>query len=208
LDALKGYQLIIPDLRGHGRSTNPGAVFTFQQFAQDMFALLDYLGVKQYRAIGMSLGAEILLHMATKWPQRIEDMVLISATPYFPEQTRALMRQRTIASRDESEWQQMRAWHVHGDQQIKALFEMEHNFKDCYQDLNFTPAVLSTISARTLVVHGDRDPLFPVELALQLYQSIPHSYLWIVPNGGHIPIFGDIRQSFIDTTLAFLEQYE
>jgi len=33
-----------PDLRGHGRSTNPSPLFTFRQAAHDMFALLDSPG--------------------------------------------------------------------------------------------------------------------------------------------------------------------
>src|SRR5438067_2094013 len=48
------YQLIIPDLRGHGRSTNPSKKFTFKQAALDIFALLDYLHVPQCYAVGFS----------------------------------------------------------------------------------------------------------------------------------------------------------
>lgn len=204
----RGFQLIVPDLRGHGRSNNPSGIFSFPQFAQDVFALLDYLAISSCAAIGMSLGAKILLHLATQQPERIEDMVLVSAAPYFPEQAREVMRRLAPETRSEEDWRQMRAWHTQGDEQIKALWNMEHNFKDCYQDLNFTPAYLSTIRAKTMIVHGDRDPLYPLELALSLYQSIPKSYLWVVPNAGHIPIYGDVRQSFIETTMAFLTQYE
>ena len=70
--------------------------------------------------------------------------------------------------------------------------------------MNFTPPYLSTITARTLIVHGDRDPLYPVNLALEMYAAIPRSYLWIVPNGGHGPIFGGITDRFVETALAFL----
>ena len=64
--------------------------------------------------------------------------------------------------------------------------------KDSYDDMTFTPPYLSTITARTLIVHGDRDPLYPVNLAFEMYAAIPRSYLWVVPNGGHGPIFGDM----------------
>ncbi|MBD95874.1 MAG: hypothetical protein CL482_16695 [Acidobacteria bacterium] len=40
------YQLIIPDLRGHGGSTNPSDEFTMRQSALDIIALLDHLGLK------------------------------------------------------------------------------------------------------------------------------------------------------------------
>ena len=203
-DAPAGYRLIVPDLRGHGRSTNPSGKFTFRQSALDVFAMLDYLGIDQFKAIGVSLGAKTLLHMATQQPVRVEAMVLVSASPYFPEQARAVMRQVSPDNRTEAEWEQMRRWHKHGDEQIRALWKMANAFKDSYDDMNFTPPLLSTIIARTLIVHGDRDPLYPVEMAVELYSSIPQSYLWVIPNGGHGPIFVDLAGGFAETALAFL----
>jgi len=203
-DTPAGYRLIVPDLRGHGRSTNPSGKFTFRQSALDVFAMLDHLGIEQFKAIGVSLGAKTLLHMATQQPARIEAMVLVSATPYFPEQARAVMRQVSPDNRTEAEWAQMRQWHKHGDEQIRALWKMTNAFKDSYDDMNFTPSLLSTIKARTLIVHGDRDPLYPIAMAVELYSSIPHSYLWVIPNGGHGPIFGDMADRFAEAALAFL----
>ena len=200
----EGYRLVIPDLRGHGRSTNPATGFTVRQLALDVFALLDSLGIERCKAVGMSLGAKTLLHMATQQPNRIEAMVLVSATPYFPEQARAIMREVTPENRTDAEWEQMRQWHKHGDEQIRALWRQTNAFKDSYGDMNFTPPYLSTITARTLIVHGDRDPLYPVNLAMEMYTAIPRSYLWVVPNGGHGPIFGEMAGRFVKTALAFL----
>jgi pimeloyl-ACP methyl ester carboxylesterase len=70
--------------------------------------------------------------------------------------------------------------------------------------MNFTPPLLSTITARTLIVHGDRDPFYPVSLPVEMYAAIPRSYLWVVPNGGHGPIFGEMTESFVKGVLAFL----
>lgn len=200
----KGYRLIVPDLRGHGRSTNPSLLFSFRQAALDVYAMLDLLGIERCKAIGMSLGAKTLLHMATQQASRIEAMVLVSAAPYFPEQAREIMRNLSSENRSEAEWQQMRQWHKHGDDQIRALWRMGNAFKDNYTDMNFTPPYLATISARTLIVHGDRDPLYPVNLAVEMYGAIPRSYLWIIPNGGHGPIFGDMAEPFVKTALSFL----
>lgn len=199
-----GYKLIIPDLRGHGRSTNPSSTFTFKQVALDVFELLDRLHIDRFKAIGLSLGAKTLLHAATQQPSRVEAMVLVSATPYFPRQARSLMNQLAVQEHSEAEWQQMRQWHKHGDEQIKKLWELMSALKDSYDDMNFTPPYLSTITARTLIVHGDRDPLYPVGLAMEMYEAIPHSYLWVVPNGGHGPIFGDITARFVETAAEFL----
>jgi pimeloyl-ACP methyl ester carboxylesterase len=199
-----GFRVLVPDLRGHGRSTNPSKAFTFRQSARDMFALLDRLGVPRIKAIGLSAGAKTLLHMATQQPDRIGAMVLVSATPYFPAQARAAMAQLGVDSFSDAEWATQRQWHVQGDDQIRMLFSQMRALKDSYDDMAFTPPLLATIAARTLIVHGDRDPLYPVELAMELYRSIPDAALWVVPNGGHGPIFGEMAAPFTATALAYL----
>lgn len=199
-----GYRLIVPDLRGHGRSTNPSRLITFGQLGLDVLALLDELQIARCKAIGMSLGAKTLLHAATLQPSRFEAMVLVSAAPYFPEATRAFMRAAAAAAHSEQEWALMRKWHVLGDDQIRALWEMPRQFADNREDMNFTPERLATIAARTLIVHGDRDPLYPVVLAAEMRAAIPRSYLWVVPNSGHGPIFGELTAPFIKTALTFL----
>jgi len=204
----EGYQLIVPDLRGHGRTPNPSEEFTFRQSARDVLGLMDRLGIERFKAIGLSLGAKTLLHVATQQPSRVEAMVLVSATPYFPEPARAIMRQLTEESHSEAEWTQMRQWHPQGDEQIRKIWRQLHGFADSYDDMNFTPPYLSTITARTLIVHGDRDPLYPAHLALEMFTAIPRSSLWVVPNGGHGPIFGEMAERFVETALRFLRPLE
>jgi pimeloyl-ACP methyl ester carboxylesterase len=70
--------------------------------------------------------------------------------------------------------------------------------------MNFTPPYLSTIRARTLIVQGDRDPLYPVEISLQMAKAIRQSSLWIIPNAGHGPVIGDRWPEFLRTADAFL----
>ena len=199
-----GYRLIVPDLRGHGRSTNPSGRFTFREVAQDTFALLDRLGIQRVKAIGMSAGAKTLLHAATQQPDRVEAMVLVSATPYFPAPARVAMAQLSADTLSDAEWATLRQRHIHGDEQIRMLYAQMRGLKDSHDDMAFTPPLLATIAARTLIVHGDRDPLYPVEMAMELFRSIPHSSLWVVPNGGHGPIFGKMAPASVDTALAFL----
>lgn len=201
---LEGFRIIAPDLRGHGRSTNPSGSFRFADVARDMFGLLDRLGIDRVKAIGMSAGANTLLHMATQQPDRIAAMVHVSGTPRFPDQARTIMRTLTEASRTESDWAEMRGRHHHGDGQIRALWRHAREFADDREDMNFSAATLSSITARTLIVHGDRDPLYPVELAVELFRAIPNASLSVVPNGGHGPIFGEQAAPFVKTVAAFL----
>ena len=87
------FQLIMPDLRGHGRSSVLSKPFRHEDAATDILALLDHLGIHTCKALGISGGGNILLHMATRQPKRVKTMVLVSATPYFPAQARAIMRE-------------------------------------------------------------------------------------------------------------------
>ncbi|WP_164021382.1 alpha/beta fold hydrolase [Pyxidicoccus trucidator] len=204
-DALaQRYQLIVPDLRGHGRSDNPSGAFTVRQCATDVLALLDQLGIPRFRAIGLSLGGNTLLHIATREPARVERMVIVSSPPYYPTQARRIMATLTEETRTPAEWAEMRARHSLGDEQIRALWRYGRGFADSHDDMSFTPPLLATITAPTLIVYGDSDPLYPVELGVELYRSIPQSRLWVVPGGGHGPIFQEHRDAFARTALAFL----
>ncbi len=179
------YRLIVPDLRGHGRSTNPSGRFTHRQSALDIFALLDRLGVDTFSAIGRSTGGMTLLHMATSQPERVEAMVLSGATSYFPEQAREIMRASAPESLSVEALEARGQAHSRGSEQARELASQFFAFKDNYDDMNFTAPYLSTITASTLIVHGDRDQFFPVSIPVEEYEAIPDSYLWIVPNGGH-----------------------
>jgi len=203
---VKDYKLVAPDARGHGRSTNPQRTITHRQCALDMLALLDHLGIGKCRAIGLSMGGNILLHMATLQPDRIEAMVVVSATMHFPAQARKIMEQVQVENQTAAEWATMRKRHKLGDEQIVTLWEWQRGMKDSYDDMNFTPLSLSTITASTLIVYGDRDFLYPVEMGVEMYRSIPRSALWVVPHGGHGPVFLAAAAQFIQTTLAFFRK--
>lgn len=198
------YTIIKPDARGHGKTINPQKTITHRQCALDTLALLDHLGIRKCRAIGLSMGGNTLLHMTTLKPERIEAMVVVSATMYFPEQARAIMRQIPAADKQPlQEWERMRKSHKLGDHQITNLWDWTCELQDSYDDMNFTPPSLSRITASTLIVYGDRDPLYPVEMAVAMYRAIPRSALWVVPNGGHGPVFADAAAQFAQTALAF-----
>lgn len=204
VDDLKPFfRLIMVDLRGHGASTNPSGVFTHRQVALDLFALLDSLGIQRFQALGMSSGGMALLHMATQQPARVQAMVVASATSYFPPEAREAMRKYGDPATMEPAVRKRRALCAkRGDPQIDELQRYFGAFKDSYDDMNFTPPLLGTIQARTLIVHGDRDPLFPVAIAVEMYRAIPRAQLWIVPNTGHeLP---QNKSAFIQTVLGFL----
>jgi pimeloyl-ACP methyl ester carboxylesterase len=199
-----GFQLIAPDLRGHGCSAQPAGAYLHRDSAQDMLALLDHLSIARVNVIGLSGGGIVALHLATAAPERTAAMVLVSAPPSFPEQARAIQRAYSPAMLSEREMELLRGRQPRGDAQIEWLFEQVHRFADSTDDVHFESADLARITAETLIVFGDRDPLYPVSMACEMRQAIPRSYLWVIPNGGHGPIFGPAAPQFITTAMAFL----
>jgi pimeloyl-ACP methyl ester carboxylesterase len=199
------FQLILPDLRGHGRSGTLAKPFRHKEAAADMLALLDHLKIASCRAVGISAGGNVLLHMATKQAGRIQAMVLVSATPYFPAQARPPMSHYPDTL-SQQQWETLRRRHPGGDEQIKAILASTKSFATSYDDLNFTPPLLSSIEARTFIIQGDRDPLYPVELSVEMAKAIPNSRLWIIPNAGHGPVLGARWSEFQQTASSFLEE--
>lgn len=196
-------QLIVPDLRGHGRSGTLSKPFRHQDAAVDILALLDHLRIDACKGLGMSCGGNILLHLASMQPELVKAMVLVSATPYFPAQARPIMRAYS-KNIPEQQWEFLRRSHPGGDAQIQALLASTEAFADSYDDMSFTPPQLATIRARTLIVQGDRDPLYPVELSVEMAKAIPLSSLWIVPNSGHGPVIGERWPEFLAAAASFL----
>jgi len=199
------FRVIVPDLRGHGRSTDPLEAFSHRQAAADVFALLDHLGIVRFKAIGISSGGMTLLHMATGQPSRVEAMVLVGAGAYFPEQARKITRAAAEHGPRPADLDYFRRCASRGEPQARALAKQFAGFSRSYDDVNFTPPLLGTIRARTLIVHGDRDEFFPVSMPVEMYGAIPGSALWIVPEGPHVPIFGAHAAQFRETALRFLQ---
>ena len=205
-DLSANFRLIVPDLRGHGRSLNPSGTFTHHELALDVLGLLDQLDISSFSAIGSSMGAMTLLHVATLQRERVERMVLAGGTPYLPETARAIYRTVDPASIPPDRLRDMARLHSGGVEQVLQLQRQFSSYKDSYDDVNFTKPYLSSIRARTLIVQGDRDQFFPVAMALEMYDSIPESYLWVVPNSRHDAGTSTQqgRMLFIETVLNFL----
>ena len=132
-------------------------------------------------------------------------MVFVGTANYWPESLRQLVRSSTAENQSDEQMQKLRTTHKHGDEQIISLFKMNAIAKNNYNVMNFTPPYLSTIKADTLIVHGERDHLFPINQAIEMYKAIPESLLWIVPNGAHVPINGFYEEIFVGTAKAFLQ---
>ncbi|MFJ4467281.1 alpha/beta fold hydrolase [Streptomyces sp. NPDC089424] len=74
-----GLTVILPDVRGYGRSvcTDPTR-HTWSQYTEDVDALLDHLGLHQAALGGTGLGGTITLRAAALRPDRVSAAVVIS----------------------------------------------------------------------------------------------------------------------------------
>ena len=203
-DFAKDYQVIVYDQKGHGRSGPLAINDDNKQLALDALALMDYLEIETFSAIGLSGGAMQLIHVATLEPERVESMILVGGGHYFTEETRAVQRATTFEAQSEESLANLRALHVRGDDQIKMLFMGMNMAANTYDSMNFTPPYLGTIKANTLIVFGDNDEYFPVHIPVEMHSAIPNSHLWIIPKGGHLPVFGDRQEEFTKQSLSFL----
>jgi pimeloyl-ACP methyl ester carboxylesterase len=132
-------------------------------------------------------------------------MILVGATTLFPEQAREIQKSITFETMPEGWLPRMRAHHPGGDEQIKMLVDQFHDFAFLYDDMNFTPPYLSQIKCPTLIIHGDRDKYFPVGIPVEMFKAIPNSFLWIVPNGVHLPIWDALwSDQFLQVSKLFL----
>ncbi len=193
----QSYRLIVPDMRGMGRSTNPSEKFVHAESASDILALLDHLGIDEVQAVGHSSGALTLIHAATREPGRFRSLVLLGAPVNNPESVREFLRGISFEGFPPHIRENLLRWHPGGEEQIRRLVSQVHQFAEesFYDDMNFKASQLGTITAETLVVHGDRD-VHPIEVAFEMYRAIPNAYLWAVPNGNHALVFESWDGSF------------
>lgn len=78
-DFARRHTLILPDLRGSGRSAKPRGPYSIAGFAADLWALLDALEVAGPALLGFSLGGAVALEMALLRPDRVAHLVLCNA---------------------------------------------------------------------------------------------------------------------------------
>jgi pimeloyl-ACP methyl ester carboxylesterase len=73
-----GYRCICPDLRGHGWTDAPSDGYEKEQFATDVLAALDELGVERFKLVGHDWGGFASFLMALRAPDRVEKLLALS----------------------------------------------------------------------------------------------------------------------------------
>ena len=181
-----GHRVIAVDLPGHGRSDalDTTIVFRHEGAAITVLALMDSLRLHQALLVGFSSGGITALYAASLAPSRVQALVVVGAQVYYSREVRDWIEQQ---GPDSTKAEQMaRLAEQHGPARGMQLARQFWHFRQLLGDPALTPDRLASITARTLIIHGD-DDFVPVSQAWEMYRSIPGAHLWIVPHAGHWP---------------------
>jgi len=197
-------QVIIYDLRGHGRSAAPPTGYTYGDHADDLLGLVDALGLDQVDVCGFSQGGGIALQAAITHPQRIRSLILISSmldgyphSPAFVEffrQFGAMLRTQGVEAAVDGLWLSHPFFAGLSPENRERLRHMALAFSGApYRDTTPHPRSswrqiqrLGEIRHPTLVVVGQRDLPDLQGIAQTLVSSILGAELVCVANAGHM----------------------
>ena len=77
--AAKGYQVIVPDLPGFGKTQAPHTVWGVEEYAEFMNRFTEELGLEKFILAGHSFGGQTAIQFAVDHPGKLEKLVLIAA---------------------------------------------------------------------------------------------------------------------------------
>jgi len=176
----KNYKVILADSRAQGKSVDKGDSLSYEMMTDDLNALLDTLHLNNCYVIGWSDGGINGLLLAMRHPDKVKKLAVTGAN-LWPEATAV----------DPFIYN----WAKNYYDSLKKLPASPNNIGSIKLThlLAFEPHIttkqLQKIKCPTLVIGGDHDVILPQHTML-IAQSIPNSYLWILPNSGHsTPIF-------------------
>lgn len=186
--------------RGQGDSDKPECCYTVDDFAADIDALMDALGVDKATLLGHSTGALFAQRVALSYPRRVSRLVMLGAqTPAneailgLVEEVRAL--EDPVPSEFVREFQESTIYHpvpeefldtvvseslklparVWRDYLEQAALSIDHDYV----------VELREIDVPTLMLWGEQDVLFPREEQERLAAAIPGATLKVYPETGH-----------------------
>jgi 3-oxoadipate enol-lactonase len=200
-----GCRVITPDLRGFGESVlTSGGTVSMDVYADDIVALLDYLGIDKAVVGGMSMGGYLLMNLLERYPERVAAPVFIATKaggdddagkarrtalseacrtqgilPVAEAFRTIIFAPATLADNPEL-LDEVSGWINTTDPRgaAAALIAMRDR-KDCVP-------LLGSITKPALVICGDQDQAVPIEHSRIIAEGLPDADLCILPGGGHM----------------------
>jgi pimeloyl-ACP methyl ester carboxylesterase len=182
----ESHRVVMFDRKGHGRTKDTDAPFSYAAMADETAAVIEHLGLGPAQVVGYSDGGIVLLHLALKRPELLAAMVLLSANFHHNG-----VHPGTEEGMDEA---------VAPDGMLAAMYAgqspdgADHwpvvaakGLQMMMAEPTFTTDDLRAITTPTLVLAGD-DDLFPLSHTCALYESLPNAQLAIVPGTSHLHV--------------------
>ncbi|MBW2279547.1 MAG: alpha/beta hydrolase [Deltaproteobacteria bacterium] len=186
----------------------PDVPYTLDDMADDTAGLLDGLEIDAAHVVGASMGGMVAQTLAIRHPARVRSMVSIMSStgnpdlpPAKPEAMAMLMRppadSREAAIENTLVARRLLAGTVHAFDEERARANAERAYDRCFYPVGQgrqTAAImahgsrtdaLSKLDVPTLVIHGDADPLVPIEGGQDTARCVPGADLMIVEGMGH-----------------------
>ncbi|HEX7412600.1 MAG TPA: alpha/beta hydrolase [Bacteroidia bacterium] len=198
------YKIILIDFIFQGQSSKDAEWRNFDRHAQDVKELLAELKIEKADIAGLSYGSLVAQHFALLYPQKINKLILMSSfahkTPYYEAIETAWWNALKVGGYSlmldvmlpsvlgENYFKNpiipidlMKQARTDATTDSAALFKLMQATKE---RPDYRP-LLKNITAPTLIIHGEKDLLLPVHLAVEVHKAIPNSILEVIPNVGH-----------------------
>lgn len=192
-----GWSGVAYDHRGTGATINRAPRITFDQLVDDLFGVMDALGIGQCVLAGESAGALIVLEAALRRPDRFSGIVLVGARTSgrrSPQTERMLagckmdfgatMNAFVDACVPETDCAAEKAWGKKIVMRSCAKDAVE--LMECLEPVNVEDR-LSGLEMPVLILHGRKDVISPLENAESLAAKLPRGKLVIAEDAGHVP---------------------
>lgn len=208
-------RLLALDQRGHGDSDRPDTGYTLGEFARDVLAFMDAVGLTTAAIVGHSMGSFVAQHVAAMAPDRVERLVLIGSGTTIQTPGVIDLLQEIAGFQDTMDEEFVRRFQtstVH--RPVRADF-MERVVADSrrlsasawhaiLEGLATSPRPdFSKIAVPALVVWGDQDYFFVRSEQEGLVALLPTATLKVYPQCGHSPHW-EHPQRFAADVEAFL----
>jgi pimeloyl-ACP methyl ester carboxylesterase len=171
----KYFQVIIADSRAQGRSSDPGDSLSYEMMADDFSAMLDSLQIDSAYVVGWSDGGIIGLLMAIRHPEKVRKLAETGANIRPDSSALANADIRYMIDHAAILEKQVQDPKTRNELKLTRLMIREPNI---------TRESLEQIRCPVLVIGGDHDLIKP-EHTMEIFRSIPHASLWILPGSGH-----------------------
>lgn len=215
----KHYKVIVPDLIGFGHSDKPLVDYTTDFFTDFLGNFLQKLEIKKTHIIGSSLGGQITADFTSKNQDMIENLILVSPSGIMKHSTPALDAYVLAALYPNIEGAK-NAFQMMAGPTKKVNDEIISDFVERMKLPNAKMAFMSTllglknaevitkslakISAPSLIVWGENDPVIPIKYADDFVSSIKDCRFVTMDDCGHTPYVDDPKR-FSKLVLDFLE---